>query len=274
MVLLVNIIVIKCVRRTQRRISKIFVTNLPEGCRGVDLACHVRVFGQIYDLYITRKRYSWLWWSMARFVLEDGEINSNNKVEGHHDTDNMRHSTQREEVNMESKSFTFEKGDRSFKDRHVGKFVKINGRVDAFCILHGRALIASMVGLESLKNIKVIMKDFCSSIIKVQYLGGLDLLIRFEDEEATSIVYHATLNMVDTFSRISVWDGNSDGFEHLAWLKVQGIPLHLIANEVIDVVGGFFAKVVHKVLVGDGKRVSEEVVLNWKDRKFQSGGTR
>ncbi|MFS8010520.1 putative RNA recognition motif domain, nucleotide-binding alpha-beta plait domain superfamily [Helianthus anomalus] len=40
----------------QRRITKLFVTNLPEGCSGTDLAEHVRSFGQIFYLYIARKR--------------------------------------------------------------------------------------------------------------------------------------------------------------------------------------------------------------------------
>ncbi|MFS7981918.1 putative RNA-binding domain superfamily [Helianthus anomalus] len=40
----------------QRRITKFFVTNLPEGCSGSDLASQIRVFGQIFDLYIARKR--------------------------------------------------------------------------------------------------------------------------------------------------------------------------------------------------------------------------
>ncbi|MFS7952656.1 putative nucleotide-binding alpha-beta plait domain superfamily, RNA-binding domain superfamily [Helianthus anomalus] len=40
----------------QRRITKIFVTNLPEGCSGSDLATQVRSYGHIFDLYIARKR--------------------------------------------------------------------------------------------------------------------------------------------------------------------------------------------------------------------------
>ncbi|MFS7952658.1 hypothetical protein Hanom_Chr07g00609431 [Helianthus anomalus] len=91
--------------------------------------------------------------------------------------------------------------------------------------------------------------------------------------------------MTDRFSAITVWEGQTFSFERLAWLKVQGIPLHLLTNEFIDLVGGLFGMIVHKanrserdrdlsfeyvgVLVGDGKRISEEIMLNWKNRRFR-----
>ncbi|MFS8033550.1 putative RNA-binding domain superfamily [Helianthus anomalus] len=40
----------------QRRLTKVFVTNLPEKCSGNVLSDSIRTYGNIHDLYIARKR--------------------------------------------------------------------------------------------------------------------------------------------------------------------------------------------------------------------------
>ncbi|KAJ0567780.1 putative RNA recognition motif domain, nucleotide-binding alpha-beta plait domain superfamily [Helianthus annuus] len=97
--------------KIQGRLTKFFVSNLPEKCSGNDLAEFVRQHGEIFDLYIARKRdrsgnrfgfvtmldvkdkqemvrilyairmgdYR-LRVNVARFTLEDGEINTGYKA--------------------------------------------------------------------------------------------------------------------------------------------------------------------------------------------------
>ncbi|KAJ0470271.1 hypothetical protein HanIR_Chr14g0716901 [Helianthus annuus] len=141
-----------------------------------------------------------------------------------------------------------------------------------------------MIDLEALKSIHVILNDICPGLGKVQYLGGLSVLISFDDEKVTSLVLEAALEVLGRFSKIDVWMGQSFGFERLAWLKITGLPLQLFSREVIDVVGNSYGKIVHRaarsdgdddlsydyirVLVGDGKRIAESVSLAWRDRKF------
>ncbi|KAM0015315.1 hypothetical protein Hdeb2414_s0033g00724591 [Helianthus debilis subsp. tardiflorus] len=167
----------------------------------------------------------------------------------------------------------------------VGKSITIDNHVNAFSTMHGRAIVVRMCNLEALKNIYVILNDICPGLGKVRYLGGLDMLISFEDSETAASILEEAKLVNDRFSMISLWEGQSLGFERLAWLKVQGIPLHLLTKDVINVVGGMFGKVVHKanrseddadllfeyvgVLVGDGKKVSEEIILNWNNWKFR-----
>ncbi|KAL9995881.1 putative RNA recognition motif domain, nucleotide-binding alpha-beta plait domain superfamily [Helianthus debilis subsp. tardiflorus] len=299
----------------QRRITKIFITNLPDGCSGADLAGQIREFGQIYDLYIVRKRDTHgnrfgfvsmldvkdkvtlinnirgirmgeyrLWCSVARFVLEDGEIN-NNREDIRKPLNHKNYKQHVEEVIKEGTSATVDKGAWLFKDMLVGKTLNIDGKINAFSGLYGKAFIASMADLDSLKNIKVIIREVCTSEFKVQYLGGLDVLLSFIDKETAIAVHGAVRSFESKFLKTSIWNGQVIGFERLAWLKVQGLPLNLIDNGVINSVGGMFGKVVHKanraendndlsfeyvgVLVGNGGKVSEEVLLSWKDRKFR-----
>ncbi|KAK9067565.1 hypothetical protein SSX86_011676 [Deinandra increscens subsp. villosa] len=299
----------------QRRITKLFVTNLPDGCSGTDLAAQVRSFGQIYDLYIARKRdkggnrfgfismldvkdkgdllkslrnirmgeYK-LWFSIAKFVLEDGEINTRRETTRNHKSSNVFNSRM-EGPRAVPKSTAFVAENRSFKDSLVGKKIDVDNHVHAFSSMHGKALVVKMVDLQGLKNIKVILSELCQGTGKVQYLGGLDVFVSFEDSEAAEIVLEAAKLRVNTFSSVTIWSGQPLAFERIAWLKVKGIPLHLHTNNVVDVVGNLFGKVVHNaskgeydhdlsydiigVLAGDGKRIDEEVTLNWNGRKFR-----
>ncbi|PWA45823.1 nucleotide-binding alpha-beta plait domain-containing protein [Artemisia annua] len=268
----------------QRRITKIFVTNLPERCSGTDLASYVRQYGQIFGLYIARKRDKGgnrfgfvsmldvkdkdellkslrnirmgdcrLWFSVAQFVLEDGEIKNNYAEKGNHSTKTYR-KQHGDEDHREGKATFFKKGERSFKDMLVGKSVRIHSNVTAFSGLYGRALIARMIDLDALKNIKIILNEICPSLGRVQYLGGLDVLITFDDAETALAVRDAARSILGRFLKISIWEGQAFGFERLAWLKVQGIPLHLLSNEVIDAVGGVFGKVEHKANRSDSDR--------------------
>lgn len=306
----------------QRRITKIFVTNLPERCSGTDLASRVRDYGQIFDLYIARKRDNRgnrfgfvsmldvkdkeellksirnirmgdyrLWCNVARFVLEDSEINNNNREKGN-TSNETKHNQHAGENLREGKFSIFRDGKHSFKEKLVGiqkdessyKSVRIDNNVNDLNGVNGRALVARMIDLDALKNIEIILNDICPSLGRVQYFG-LDVLITLDDAETALAVRDAARSILGRFSKISIWEGQTFGFERLAWLKIKGIPLHLLSNEVINAVGGVFGKVVHGanraesdrdlsfeyvgVLVGDGKRVSEEVTLLWKDQKFK-----
>ncbi|PWA73391.1 reverse transcriptase domain, Reverse transcriptase zinc-binding domain protein [Artemisia annua] len=61
--------------------------------------------------------------------------------------------------------------------------------------------------------------------------------------------FEASQLAMDKFTSVTRWTGQSFGFERLAWLKVKGVPLHLLTNEVVDDVGGLFGKVVHKATI-------------------------
>ncbi|KAK9050787.1 hypothetical protein SSX86_030244 [Deinandra increscens subsp. villosa] len=295
----------------QRRITKIFVTNLPEGCSGADLASNVRVFGQIFDLYIARKRdkggnrfgfismldvkdcsellkslrnirlgNNKLWFNVARFVLEDGEVNMQRDEPTVKKAGNAMPKD-----GMTQQGSKFDSGEMTFKDMLVGKTISIDDKVNGLSGLHERAIVGRMIDVEAMKRIYLFLHEICPGFGTVQYLGGLDLLISFDDPDMAALVFEAAKSDTTWFSSVCLWKGQSLSFERLAWLKVKGIPLHLFTNEVLNLVGGMFGRVVYKasklesdpdlsfdyvgILVGDGKKLSEEVILEWKSRKFR-----
>ncbi|PWA48089.1 nucleotide-binding alpha-beta plait domain-containing protein [Artemisia annua] len=299
----------------QRRITKFFVTNLPEGCSGTDLATLVRPHGLIFAIYIARKRDKGgnrfgfvsmldvkdkdnllknlrgirlgdckLWFNVARFVLEDGEINTGGESL-------VPNQNEKKMQNKEGASYcrTYNggsgSGSRSFRDLLTGKSIDMDTHVNAFSTVHDRAVVARMVDVDAVNNIHVILKSVCPGYDKIQYLGGLDVLVTFEDSVSALAFRDVAISMKERFSDIIVWRGQSLSSERVAWIKVQGIPLHLLSNHVIDTIGSTVGKIVHKgnmsesdrdlsyayvaVLVGDGKRISEEITLNWKNQKYR-----
>ncbi|KAJ0762284.1 putative RNA recognition motif domain, nucleotide-binding alpha-beta plait domain superfamily [Helianthus annuus] len=302
-----------------RRITKVFITNLPEKCSGNNLSDFIRSYGDIYDLYIARKRDKagncfgfvsfldvkdrkelirqicntrigdcWLIANIARFTLKEGEIRPELAVPNRQHV-NIKNTSPEEGGRPTGRSTSsFFNGSRSFSDtltgKKDGKSIMIGNGVNACRNLHRKALVARMFDLDALKSIHVILNDICPSKGKVQYLGGLSILISFEDEEVASSVLVDAKKLNDKFSAVDLWEGQTFGFERLAWLKLTGLPLHLITSEVIDAVGSSFGKIIHRasrsdgdddlsfdyirVLVGDGKRISESVTLVWRERKF------
>ncbi|KAI3694417.1 hypothetical protein L1987_77382 [Smallanthus sonchifolius] len=194
---------------------------------------------------------------------------------------------------MEGKDPVYNAGGRSYKETLMGnsnynvqtRLIKIDNKIQAFKDLQGKATVARMIDMDALKNIRTIVKKINPGGGRVQYLGGFTVLISYDDRKTTIDAMESAKGMLGRFSHIYLWEGQSLGFERLAWLKIYGLPMHLLHNDVIDTVGNSFGKLVHKanrsesdpdlsfeyigVLTGEGKKISEEVDVCWRDRKFR-----
>ncbi|KAF5782462.1 hypothetical protein HanXRQr2_Chr11g0496151 [Helianthus annuus] len=193
---------------------------------------------------------------------------------------------------MDKPPTSFFNGNRSFSDTllgrqgvlKVGKTVAVDDHVNALSGLHGRALVARMIDLDALKSIYILLNDLCPGKGKVQYIGGLSVLITFDDNKMATVVRDVTREVLGRFSSVDLWEGQIFGFERLAWIKIVGVPFHLLSSQVINAIGSSVGKVVHTpnksdddddlsydyigVLVGDGKRIDEEITVAWSDKKF------
>ncbi|KAI3686742.1 hypothetical protein L1987_80428 [Smallanthus sonchifolius] len=162
---------------------------------------------------------------------------------------------------------------RTFRDTLVGnkgsqgggRLVTVANGVRAFDGVHGRAIVATMIDLEALKKINLIIKEIGGHAERVQFLGGLSVLISFKENKEAEDFMVSAREALGRFSSISLWEGQMLEFERFVWLKIQGIPLHLQRNEVIDSVGGVFG-----VMTGDGRRLDDEVVLQWQNNRVDA----
>ncbi|KAJ0716094.1 putative RNA recognition motif domain, nucleotide-binding alpha-beta plait domain superfamily [Helianthus annuus] len=163
--------------------------------------------------------------------------------------------------------------------------VVVPDRSSAFMDSAGMALIGRTVNLETLVDFDKLLRIAKVDIVKLQYLGGLSLLISFSDAGAASKFVDARHSWEPWFSSLETWSGQSLPFERVAWLKLHGIPLNLLEADVLKQVGELFGKVLYVpkaldedknlsvvrigVLVGEARRCSESVSIKWKDKSFR-----
>ncbi|KAM0005293.1 putative RNA recognition motif domain, nucleotide-binding alpha-beta plait domain superfamily [Helianthus debilis subsp. tardiflorus] len=165
------------------------------------------------------------------------------------------------------------------------KSIVVPDRTGAFNDLVGMALVGRTVDLETLVDFDKLLRIAKFSVANLQYLGGLSLLISFHDAESAKLFMGAKEVWGPWFSRLDFWSGQSLSFERVAWLKLCGIPLHLLDPDVLGLVGESFGRLLHipklsevdldlstvrvGVLVGFSGRIKEGVSLKWKDRVFR-----
>ncbi|MFS7905684.1 hypothetical protein Hanom_Chr01g00050581 [Helianthus anomalus] len=110
-------------------------------------------------------------------------------------------------------------------------------------------------------------------------------MISFPNEPSARIFLESKNVWGPWFSRLDMWVGQSLPLESVAWLRILGIPLHLLDADVLSQVGESFGKVLHVprfldgvqdlsvfsvgVLAGEAPRTREPVNLKWKDRLYR-----
>ncbi|KAJ0523334.1 putative RNA-binding domain superfamily [Helianthus annuus] len=305
----------------QRRLTKFFVSNLPVRCSGSDLAGYVRVHEEIYDIYIARKRDNMgnqfgfvslldvkntgemekalstirigdykLCFNVARFTLEDVEIN-NRQSEKFKAKSTSEPSDQ--PIGRKVSSGVTVVGTKSFKDAVVGtsntakeeKVIVVHEEFKAYDHVMGKAVISRMVNFKALTEAGETIKDLTSGKGVVQYVGGMFIIVSFKSGMEMERFFALVKEKEDVFQWVEKWVGQTLSFERVAWLRIQGIPLHLLDNSVINSIGESFGKIVQggqhdvgdadlsfdyvSVLVTEGRRIQEEVVVQWKGRKYR-----
>ncbi|KAI7740220.1 hypothetical protein M8C21_001296, partial [Ambrosia artemisiifolia] len=165
------------------------------------------------------------------------------------------------------------------------KSVVVPANVSTFSELHELALIGRLVDLQTLIRLDRLLMDNGVFNVELLYVGGLSILIRLSDKQkALDLLLNRDV-WSSWFSSLDVWMGQVFSYERIAWLKIQGIPLHIASPEVLDMVAGLFGKIIHPstlcasdrdlsmdrvgVLVGEGVLINEAVNLKWKNRAFK-----
>ncbi|KAF5793149.1 hypothetical protein HanRHA438_Chr09g0426451 [Helianthus annuus] len=168
---------------------------------------------------------------------------------------------------------------------HAEKMVVVHDSSQAFAGSSGLALVGRTVDLETLVDFDRLLRIVGTEVSNIQYLGGLSLLISFKDKEAARDFLDAKVIWGPWFSKLELWNGQSLSYERVVWLKVAGVPLHILESGTLEQIGTLFGKVLHTpkllegdqdlsvcrvgILVGESSRISELVALKWKDRCYR-----
>lgn len=303
-------------------VTKFFVANIPEGCRPWDLADVMRGFGDLFRVFIAKKRNKE--GERFGFVSYKGVKNVNEMEKS---MQNVKMGKWTLKINVawfakENKSFSFRKKDQdglrsenpkprnifstfsgsnvqkgvSFKDilkgqsaqstdRHQVEEIALDDSYLGISRVFKRALVARCSNLNILNSIYSILGESDRHVSFLQYLGGLNMLLVFNDEHEAGFFLRNKSIWEGWFSSLEMWIGQSIPFERVAWVGLFGIPLHLASAEVVNKVGAKIGKLVSPsvakesdvnksmecvgVLVGDGERVKKVFSLRWRNKIFR-----
>ncbi|KAJ0700186.1 hypothetical protein HanOQP8_Chr10g0364821 [Helianthus annuus] len=182
----------------------------------------------------------------------------------------------------------------SYRDTVVGnlkkteteeKVVEVSGFVKPFEDWYFRSLIVRTCNLTTLVKLDKLLVAQGGPKASLKYVGGLFMLLIFENLEEVASFIEFNSNIKLWFSWYEIWKGQTLPFERIAWLKITGVPLHLVDVEIFYSMCWIFGKVVHAstmsmevndltfdlvgVLTGEGERINKAVSLKWNDRKFR-----
>ncbi|KAM0024619.1 hypothetical protein Hdeb2414_s0022g00617861 [Helianthus debilis subsp. tardiflorus] len=163
--------------------------------------------------------------------------------------------------------------------------VEVHSETSAFFDLHGRAVVGRVKDIDILINLKELFQSSKVPEFKFHYLGGLNILVVFDDViDASDFILNIQL-WKDWFESLDVWSGQILAYERIAWLKFHGVPLHLAENKVFNDVAAQFGKVIKGsqlsssdwdmsyscvgVLVDTGARISGSTTIVWRNKKFK-----
>ncbi|KAJ0815252.1 hypothetical protein HanPSC8_Chr17g0795381 [Helianthus annuus] len=165
------------------------------------------------------------------------------------------------------------------------KVLVVPDRTVAFKELFELALVGRAVNLETLVDFDRLMKIARVEYSRIQYLGGLSILISFKEVVAANKFLDDKDVWGPWFSKLESWRGQSLPLERVAWLKILGVPLHVLKPDILARVGELFGKVLHVprylvsdqvlsacrvgILVGENCRIREVVTVKWKDRCYR-----
>ncbi|KAK9076633.1 hypothetical protein SSX86_004967 [Deinandra increscens subsp. villosa] len=82
---------------------------------------------------------------------------------------------------------------------------------------------------------------------QLRFMGGLNALMTFHDEEETEVFYRCLFDRGDIFERIDRWQNKVWEQERVIILKIYGVPPPLWGEAVFEDIGNKFGKVIMKI---------------------------
>ncbi|KAF5795977.1 putative RNA recognition motif domain, nucleotide-binding alpha-beta plait domain superfamily [Helianthus annuus] len=153
------------------------------------------------------------------------------------------------------------RGGRSFLDsvlnRNKVDTILVDDNVEGFYQWHGMSLVGKVVDFNTLTSLKELLRSRGWNSVAIKYVGGFSVLLVFTClEDAESFLSYKNMWSV-WFEGLKVWDGNFKEEERIAWLKVYGVPVQLAVDQVLEMVGSRYGKVVQPArMSGDDNNFS------------------
>ncbi|KAF5769705.1 hypothetical protein HanXRQr2_Chr14g0651361 [Helianthus annuus] len=149
----------------------------------------------------------------------------------------------------------------------------------------GKAVVGRILGFNELRFLNSSLKSVGFGDASIQYVGGLTVLISFENGVDANRFLEAKDIWKQLFSSLSPWIGQSLPFERIAWINILGVPPHLMSSKVFDEIGSRYGKVIQPsqfietvgdliigrlgILLDSGNKINGVLSLSWQDKKYK-----
>ncbi|KAJ0538429.1 putative RNA-binding domain superfamily [Helianthus annuus] len=177
------------------------------------------------------------------------------------------------------------RGNQAVDKMEFERSIVVPERTMAFREMFAKAVVGRTVDLQTMVEFDRLLRIAGTVYSRIQYLGGLSILISFNDETSAKQFLESREIWGPWFTKFEAWGGQSLPLERVAWLRLHGVPLHLLEPDILLLIGELFGKVLHVpkrleedrdlsvnragVLAGEAQRIKENVKLKWKNRSYR-----
>ncbi|KAK9053643.1 hypothetical protein SSX86_024717 [Deinandra increscens subsp. villosa] len=149
---------------------------------------------------------------------------------------------------------------------------------------NGVGLVGRVCNFDTLTKLRIWLDSIVGSSVRIKYVGGFWVILVFEDEEATRDFLSSKKMWERSFQSLEPWEGQSLPIEHVAWLKVFGVPLCLYEDRLFHEIGAKFGEVIQPcqvkeeeddlsfvmpgILCNSVHRIGNTLSLKWRTEEF------
>ncbi|KAM0009058.1 hypothetical protein Hdeb2414_s0007g00240941 [Helianthus debilis subsp. tardiflorus] len=132
----------------------------------------------------------------------------------------------------------------SVLNRNKVDVISVDDNVEGFKQQRSVALVGKVIYFITLTSLKPMMRNQGWSSVGIKYVGGFSVMLVLTCMEEAEC-FLGDRNLWSTwFACLSKWDDKYKEVERIAWLQEHGVPIQLAIDQVFDVVGSRFGKVV------------------------------
>ncbi|KAM0024120.1 putative RNA recognition motif domain, nucleotide-binding alpha-beta plait domain superfamily [Helianthus debilis subsp. tardiflorus] len=173
----------------------------------------------------------------------------------------------------------------SVLNRNKVDVIRVDDVVERFSHYKGIALVGRVVDFNILCTLNVLIHKLGCYSVDLKYLGGFTMALVFKDSGMADKFLADDSNWSAWFETLVRWDGKVVKVEErLAWLKVYGVTAQLALDQVFDLIGCIYGKVIKSACLSNDdhnfsyaligvmskvrKRIVDWVDIAWRELTF------
>ncbi|MFS8034640.1 hypothetical protein Hanom_Chr17g01583491 [Helianthus anomalus] len=179
---------------------------------------------------------------------------------------------------------------RSFRDILLSKSpekvfpeVKVVSEGKRFEEFYDSSIVAKVNSFDILSTLNCLLKDNWKGKYNIKYVGGLFVLVVFENRVQRDEFLGNKELWKNWFSWAEFWSGQALVVDRIVWLKITGLPIHIAEAKVFDDIAGLFGEVVQSadfseedvlssayvgVIPKSIDRISSKCKVQWKESNY------